>query len=67
MGSQGSSEEQRRSYDHIGRVRVHSRCYAAGSEDGGRGHERRNAGGLESWTRPGNRGAQREHRLANTL
>ena len=58
MGSQGSSEEQRRSYDRIGRVREPSRCYAAGSEDGRRGHEHRNAGGLEIWTRPGNRSTE---------
>ena len=47
MGSQGSSEEQRRRYDHLVRVREHSRCYTAGSEDVGRGHEPRNSGGLE--------------------
>lgn len=64
MGSQGSSEEQRRSYDHIGRVREHSRCYTTGSEDGGRGHEPRNAGGLEIWTRPGN---TEEHRGSTAL
>ena len=57
--SQGSFKEQRRRYDHRGRVRELRRWYTAGSEDAGRGKSQGMQEALRSWKRPGNSSSPR--------
>ena len=50
----GESESEREDIKKEAKVREERRCYAAGFEDGGRGHKPRNADNSKIWRRQGN-------------